>query len=179
MGEVDNGALAGGVVADGDFRQAALAEDGGDVDDAAVARLQHLAAEITGAAHDAENVGVDGVDPVLLGELVQGLALAAAGIVDQDIDLAVLGDDGLDGVGHVLGHAHVAADDQALRAHGADLFGDLVQLPLAAGEDGEVGALAGESEGELTAQAGGSAGDDCYSSVKIEHFFFLLFLVNI
>ena len=85
-GEVDDGSLAGGVVADGDLGQAAVAEDGGDVDYPAVAGLEHLAAEVAGAAHDAEDVGVDGVDPVLLGEIVQRLALAAAGVVDENVD---------------------------------------------------------------------------------------------
>ncbi len=115
-------------------------------------------------------------DPVLLGEVVQRLALAAAGVVDQDVDLAVLGHNGLDGVCHVLGDADVAAAHKALHAHGADFLGDLVELPLSAGQDGEIGALTGQGQGKLAAQAGGSAGDNCYSTVKIEHFFFLLFL---
>ena len=175
MGEVDDGALAGGVVAHGDLGQAALAEDGGDVDDPAVTGLEHLAAEITGAAHDAEDVGVDGVYPLVLGEVLQGHALAAAGIVHEDVDLAVLGDDGLDGVLNVLREADVAADDEALHADGADLLSDLVELPLAPREDGEVGALTGEGQGELPAEAGGRTGDNCYSAVKIKHFYFLLF----
>ena len=103
-----------------------MAEDGGDVDYPAVAGLEHLAAEVAGAAHDAEDVGVDGVDPVLLGEIVQRLALAAAGVVDENVDLAVLGHDGLDRIGHILGQADVAAADEALHAQGAYLLCDLV-----------------------------------------------------
>ena len=61
-----------------------------DIDDGAGFRLEHVAAEGAAAPEGAVEVDVDDVQPVLVGDLFRRrFAARDAGIVDQDVDLAV------------------------------------------------------------------------------------------
>ena len=93
--------------------------------------------------------------------------LGDAGVVDQDVDGAEVGEDGfgagLDGVfaGDVEGEGFGGA------AGGGDFGGDGFELVEIAGGEGDGGAVGGECEGAGAADALGGSGDEGNSCPKV------------
>ena len=132
-------------------------------------QLEELALELAGAGLDEVEVAVEvdfDVAAQQLGRDVEEVAVPAhAGVADGDVEAAV----GLDGAAHnVLGRARVgdvAEDDGAALAERADfdaerddfLVGRVVLGAPVVGDD--VGALAGEADGDGTADAARRARD--------------------
>ena len=99
---------------------------------------------------------------------VAGTAVPIAGVVDQHVGRAELGDRPLDDALAVLGHGDVGLDRDAAAAVGLHALLGLLEAVGAAGADGDVGAGLGEAVGERDAEAGGGAGDDRHLVVEAE-----------
>jgi hypothetical protein len=145
------------------------AEPRADVEDAALAAGDHAGEELAREVEDRGDVGLDLLGRLLPGSVLEEGAVTQAGVVDEDIHLAGRVDEVVEG--HAV--AHVADDGVdgertvpvrlVLRAQ--ELLGELLQALLAArGEDQALGA-GGELARELPADARGSPGDECGSSV--------------
>ena len=93
-------------------------------------------------------------------ELVAG----DAGVVDQDVDLAELGDGGLDGGFDLLFVGDVERKGGGLAAGGGDFGDQFVQLLLIARGGGHGGAVFGEAQGAGASDALRGAGDEGYAS---------------
>lgn len=87
--EVDGG--FGGAV-EGEAGQGGLADDGGDIDDLAAALAFHVGDGGLGAVEEGEDVGVEEGLHVGRGDFVEAAVLAEAGVVDEDIEAAEVGD---------------------------------------------------------------------------------------
>ena len=74
----------------GHFAECDKAVQRGDVDDAAVAALEHVLAEDLAGAQSSGEVGVENACPLLFGQVERGRALDFSGAVDEDVDLAEL-----------------------------------------------------------------------------------------
>ena len=137
------------------------ADDGGDVDDAAVAGAQHRP---QGTARDAEGggeVGVDDALPGIVAELGREAVVADAGVVHQDQDGAVLllerGEAGVER----LGVADVARDEGCGAAAVGDLLGHrLGSVGIGAVVDGHGPAVLSQGAGHGGADAARAAGDE-------------------
>ena len=168
-GQVHDTALGGVVRGGTDNEVAHQAVHRGDVDDAAVAGLDHLLAELAGAVERTEEIDVQLLLELLVGDLLGRSHGARAGVVHQDVHTAEAlhrgGHGGLDffGVGDIAGERqHVHAELVV------DGLGVLLQEVHAAGKQHQVGALARESLGHLEAQAGGCAGHNRDASGKVK-----------
>ena len=107
---------------------------------------------------------------VLLGDLLERRHLVDAGVVDQDVEMAVSLDGGVDDGLGVGGLGDVALDGDGLAAGGGDGLDDLVGAGLAGGvvdDDGR--AVGGQRLGDGGADALGGAGDDGDFSGKLAH----------
>src|SRR5690606_20471077 len=93
----------------GDVAQ--LGRDGGDVDDAAPAPLQHDGDHVLAAVEGSLQVDGDDRIPILFGHRLQGAPPDDAGVVHQDIDPSVPLPNLLDRLGHlvIVGDIHLDA----------------------------------------------------------------------
>ena len=135
--------------------------DGGDIDDAPGALLDHRALDGLDEIEGALEIRIDDHVPILLGH-AHGKAIAGeAGVVDQDVDAGEIGEDLLDERLHggVVGDVHGVGLGQAgvLRV---DLIGGALGIRLRAGNHGHARAFAGEAQGDGVADAAAGAGDD-------------------
>jgi DNA-binding Lrp family transcriptional regulator len=142
LGEPDDGVLAGRVR--GHVDAALEGEHRGDVDDLAVAALDHAPGERPGQLEDRVEVHGEDRAPVVRVGVEQRRAADRPRVVDQDVDRRPASS------GEVAGRAadlfevgHVEQDDVRLGAH---LAGHLAQCPLIAA--GQHGGGAGLSEGQ-------------------------------
>ena len=87
-----DGALAGAVGAH--FEEREERSDRGDVDDAAVFALDHVAAENLARAKRSVEIDFDDVVPLGFGDVERRRALGGAGGVDENFDRAEFGDCG-------------------------------------------------------------------------------------
>ena len=153
------------------------AADRGDVDDAAIARLgAHHGAR--GGAHQHEGRGeVDGDDvvPLIVLHHHEQVVLGEAGVVDEDVEPAELGDRLVDQLGHLRLVAEVAGADVHARA---ELGGQLLELVDLAPGDGDRRPLLVQRAGDAAADAAGCAGDQRRLVGEIEHVRPLLHFVS-
>ncbi len=167
FGERGDAAFAGGISGDGD---AALeGEERGGEDDFSGAAGDHLFADFAGEDELRVEVHFDDFVPVFVGMLGSGFAEDGAGVVDEDVDLWVVGfdlfDEGVKGisVGEVAG---VAGE---FSASGGDGFFNFRAMGLEGGGDGEdVSTGFGEGDGHGHADAALGAGDESGFSVEFE-----------
>lgn len=134
---------------EGDF-----AGDGADVDDHAVAAFAHAGDGELGEVEGGEEVELEHVADGFVVGLPGGLIEADAGVVDEDIDAAVVGEGGFDEVAAKIRVGEVAGDGEVAGLSGMGLGGD------GAGGESEAGAALGEFGGEGLADAAGCARDE-------------------
>ena len=120
-GEADQSGFRCGVV--GLSGLAHLAEDAGDVDDASPALFEHGADHRLNAEIGRSEIGLQNGVPVGAFHAHDELVAGDAGIVDQDVDFAELGDDGFDGGFNLLFVGNVESECGCCAAGGGD-FGD-------------------------------------------------------
>ena len=168
-GQVHDTALGGVVRGGTDNEVAHQAVHRSDVDDAAVAGLDHLFAELAGAVERAEEIDVQLFLELLVGDFLSRGHGTRAGVVHQDVHAAEAlhrgGHGGLD----VLRVGNITGKREHLNTKfSVDGFRIFLQEVHTAGEQHQVGALAREGLGHLEAQAGGRAGHYGDASRKIE-----------
>ena len=88
-----------------------VAVDGADVDDAAGSALDHVAAGFLAGGDHGDEVDVEDVEPVLGVAFEKVLAEGPAGVVDEDVELAVMVDCAGDDAAGGVGVAEVGLDD--------------------------------------------------------------------
>ena len=167
-GELADAAAAGAVRREA--RVAGHAGDRADVDDAAVAVRNHAPRDRLRDEEAAAQIGVENDVPVVPGDVERGLANVAAGIVDEDVNLA----EGGFGLGrHALDAllvAHIKLERDSAAAERFDLGFECSQrLARAAGEN-KIGSGAGQCAREVLAKAAAGAGDDGDLAGEIEDF---------
>ena len=156
LGEDADGAL-GGLVGGMAGVGADDAELGGDVDDGAAAGVLHGGDGGDGAEVDAGGVDVhDGV-PGLLGEVAEPGGTADAGVVDEDIQFAEVGDGEVDGGLPVVLPGDVQPDEASVAAGGVDVCFNLTSFIFEDVADDDGCALGGEESGFHGAHASGAA----------------------
>ena len=151
-------ALLSGVVGLADV--ADLAGDAGDVDDASAAAVEHV--HDRGFAHveGAGEVDAQHFVPVVDAHLPDGTVDGDAGVVDEDVQAAVLVDDLLDDALAVVGVADVALVQGQGAAVGLDRLAQFVGALLVGGVAGaDDGAGGGEAVADRGADPAGAAGD--------------------
>ena len=165
-GELANAAAAGAV-----GREASVAGDAGDgadVDDAAVAAGNHAAGDGLGNEKAAAQIGVEDEVPVVPCNVERGLADVAAGVVDENMNLA---EGGFGFCRHLLDALLVA--DVELERNGAAAerrdfrFKCGERFARAAGEH-QVGSGLGERARKILAKAAAGSGDDGYLAGEVE-----------
>ena len=129
-GQADQSGLRSGVV--GLPRLAHLAENAGDVDDASPALLEHGADDLLDAEIRGSQIGLQDGVPVGALHAHDELIAGDAGVVDQDIDLAELGDGGLDGGLDLLFVGDIESEGRGFAAGGGDFGDQFVELFLIA-----------------------------------------------
>ena len=144
-------------------RVAVHARRRGDVDDAA--GLAVLDAEVrSGGADEVEGRGAVQTDngvPLLVRRLVNDAVPRVAGIVDNDVDLAVAKLGGAtDQRGNVVAVQHITSDGDGLATRRGDSVGDGLALAGVNVGDNHLGAFFGEETGGLGADALTAASDD-------------------
>jgi hypothetical protein len=153
---------------DGEFRGAVdrtgrhdrVAADGGNVDDLAVALLFHQRQHGGDAVEDAADVDVDHLVPFVDFQRFERRERHQAGVVDDDIDMAVLFDgDGDEGL-HVFEAGDIERGELDGAAFAAQLGGDVFEAVGAACADDDVVAAAGEQAGGGFADAAAGTGDE-------------------
>src|SRR6202043_3994325 len=139
-----------------------LGADVEDADDAAPFALLHLREDEPAEADLREQFEVQVGLPHLIGDRLRRPARRLPGIVDEDVDLAELGDDLVAGLADVGRFRYGAADrgDLAAGRPGLDPGLGLVEGSLVASQDRDVGARFGVFLGDCQAQTLAAAGDD-------------------
>ena len=158
-GESDDGGLGGDV--EGQAGGGDEPGDGTHVDDGAAAGGAHGGDDGLDGEEEGAEVGGDGAVPGLGGDFFDGVALVVGGVVDEDVDGGVGGEDLIDGgleggeVGEVA--VDVLRSGAAFGGEGGDegVGGGVLDV-----EEGDAGALAGEVGDEGRADAGCAAGDE-------------------
>ena len=105
----------------------------------------------------------------VVGHLEHGLVDGDAGIVDEDVEPPVLGDDLVDGAPAIIRLAHIAlvdADVGAIR-EGEGIAKAPCRLVIAGIACGEHGALAREASADSRADAAGASGDECDAALQL------------
>ena len=135
-------------------------DDGADVDDRAAFGADELDGCL-GGEEKTEDVEVELAVEVLGGDLVDGAELVDAGVVDEDVEVAVLLFDRGEGAGDVFGFGEVALDGGCLAPGGGDVGYDLVGSGFAGGVvDDDRGPGGGEVAGDGGSDALGGSGDE-------------------
>lgn len=124
-------------------------------------RGQHVPQRRAGAAEGAVQGDVEDGAPLRVGHLGQRGVAAEAGVVDDDVEVAVLGDRGVEEVLHLRLVGDVARDRQGrLAGDVGQLLGGLAQAALVPVADHDPGALLGAALGRREADAGTGGGGD-------------------
>ncbi len=92
-----------------------------------------------------------------------------AGIVDEDVDLAELCEDGLGGGIDGVFTGEIEREDLSRATGGTDFVGYGGQLIFAAGAEGDGGAVAGELERDGASDTLRSASDQSGAAVEFTH----------
>jgi hypothetical protein len=160
FGKLAYGAFAGGVAWNGDATEER--EEGGDVDDFTGAAGEHVAAGGSAGGEDAGKVDVEHEVPVGVGVIGGRCAFNEAGVVDEDIEVALprdgVGDEALDGgaISEIGGDGVVAGGG----GERGEFGGDGGEFRGFAAVENHIGAGVGEGEGHGAAKALGGAGDE-------------------
>ena len=130
--------------------------------------MHHAARDGLRDEEGAAQIGVEHQVPVVPGDVERGLAHVAAGVVDQDVNLA----ERRSGCFRHVADAGLVADIEREReraaAEGFDLGLEGRQVGRIAAGDDQVGARAGEGAREILAEAAARAGDDGDLAGEIE-----------
>jgi len=144
------------------------AGDGTDVDDAAVVARNHTACDGLRDEKAAAQICVENQIPIIPSDFERGLANVAAGIVDQDVEMAVDVFGSRSKFLDVLLIADVEFEGGGAAAEGPDFFfKGRERFAAAAGED-EVGAGFGECAREILSEPAACAGDDGDAAGEVE-----------
>ena len=141
-----------------------LAEDASDVDDASPALFEHGANDLLDAEISGSEVRLQHGVPVGAFHPHDELVAGDAGIVDQDVDLAELGDGRLDRGFNLLFVADIEGEGGCFAVCGGDLIHQLIQLVLIARGHCDRGACRGELDCAGAADALRCSGNQCHSS---------------
>ena len=137
------------------------ADDGADVDDGAVSLTPHRGLDGLGHAEYRSEVGVHHAVELFLGHALDGGVVGDAGVVDEDVDLAKIGQHLLDEVLCLLVVGHVAGIAFRRDAEGEEfLFDGNHFLVMCAAAEGHVAAFLGKAKCDGVADAAGGTGDD-------------------
>jgi hypothetical protein len=131
--------------------------DGGNHDDAAGFGWHHQAGGFSGQAEIGGQVGINDAGPVFVGGLQQRFAGDDSGVVDQDVEAAVVPGDGFEG--GLCGGAVRDVEGQGSRQVGERGGSGLQAGGVAAVQD-DFGTGFGEALGDGQAEAPGTAGDE-------------------
>ncbi len=157
--EANQGGFGGGV--GGEIRPGAAGAAAGEGDDLALALFDHAGKNNTAGIDDAEEVGVEGVEPRFGVVFEQGAngALDRGG-ANQDIDGSVAVAHEVDDAVEAFKVADVGGEFVADAAGVFDFEVGEVEFGGGAGDEANAGAGGGEADGEAFADAAASAGDD-------------------
>ena len=157
-GELANAAATGAVRA-----ESGITGDSGDradVDDAAVVAVDHAASNGLRDEKTAAQVCIENQIPIFPSDFERGFANVAAGVVDEDVDVAEVFFGGGDHLFDAVVIADVEFEREGFAAEGMDFFLEFGEVGfIAAGED-QVGAGFGERASEVLAEAAAGTGDD-------------------
>jgi len=109
VGKTHNGCLGGSVVA---LTGIAAGSIGAHVNDTTVAVFTHLGIQTVGPVKDTVQVGVDNLQPLLLGHLVEDGIPGDGGVVDKDIYSAEFLHDLCDGCVYLVRVGHITLDGE-------------------------------------------------------------------
>ena len=161
--EAYEGELAGDVGQK--MRHGEFAADAGDVDDGSGMATEHVGQYRLCGMDGGEEVGGHGSAVGGDGLVFDGADLDDAGVVDEDVDVAEVGDCVFDEAGGLGGVGEVGGDDEDVvgRADGAAAEEGVAgggELVVVAGSEDELGSGAAVSLGKGEAKAAGAAGDE-------------------
>ena len=147
--------------------------DGGDVNQAALAGLDHLATKALRGDEVAGEVDVDDLVPVGERQVLHGCEAQDAGGVDENVDAAEVGDGGIDGGLNLglVGGVHLVALGVDAKL-GSEVGGSGPDFLLVQVEHDDVGAIAGELAADLgahTAECAGHGADIALELKPIAH----------
>jgi hypothetical protein len=164
--QVAHRALGGGVRGNGRSRQFAL--HAADVDDLAATARDHVPGHRAPHEEDAVQVVRDEGVPVRVSEFVERSTSLYAGVVDQDVERAEMGLDGVDARIDLRGIGYVERTHVHACAGGADHRGGFIQCGLGASVDDHVCASRGQCGGDGVADAARGAGDERAAPGEVE-----------
>ena len=153
--ERDEGGFAGGVGCD--LVQCHEGVERGDVDDAAIAAIEHVFAEDLAGAQGPGEISIEDVGPLRFVDEQGGCALDFSGTVDEDIDLAEGVESGRQKGVELIALAKIGGLAERATSSRFDRGGDLVYLLLAAAGADDVGAGVRQTKAERATDAGGAA----------------------
>ena len=136
-----------------------MAGNGRDVHQATLAGLDHLATKALRGDEVAGEVDVEYLLPVAQRQVFHGCEAQDAGGVDEDVDVAEVGDGGIDGGLNLglVGGVHLVALGVDAKL-GSEVGGSGLDLLLVQIEHDDVGAIAGELATDLGAHTAERAG---------------------
>ena len=130
-----------------------------EIDDAAVSGAQ-VGQRFAGNEKRAARVGVENIVPLFEGEAFERSRSEGAGVVDENVEAAELGDDSGDCSAYRGFGAHIARRGDSAAAESGDLRGGLRGLGMRFEiSDCDVGAGMSQGEGDGATDAACSAGD--------------------
>ena len=132
----------------------------GDVDDVAALPRDHRWENGVGAICRAQEIDSDYFFDCFKLALDERFAHADAGVINQDVYLAVIGEDLGDHATHLFGIAHVATDHGRCRTITADFFQCFPEPQNGSTTTDHDGAARRKINGELLADAAGRAGNE-------------------
>ena len=160
FGEAVDGEFGGGIAAAGGL--AVKADHRASVQDDAAALSFHEGCGGFGAGKNGFKIEVDdGVEGGFV-VVIEGFAGGDAGVVDQDVKVAVVVNEVLEGGGHGLDAGELGSDagDGAARVGGLELLNGFFGTGRFRATDDDAGALFQKGFGDGVADAAGAAGDD-------------------
>lgn len=164
LGEIGDAGFGGGI--SHHAGEGAEGGHGGEIDDGALAGCHHRAHEhLRGddGAHEVHSEHLlEGLDVDVEESFVGrngGTGLIASGGIEQGIDAAIAGHDGIAGGLHGLYIHHIGGDKHRFAGAVSDLFDYGIAFGLTAAEDHHFCAFIGEVGGDAAAQHSGASGD--------------------
>src|SRR5690606_28390572 len=158
LGETDEAGLGGGVV--GLAGVAHHAGGAADVDDAAEAALHHGPGGSAAGDEGALEVHADDLVELLIAHAHQQVVAGDAGVVDEDVEPAVLGGDLFDRRAEGGAVADINGRDTRGSSCGLDGGLEVVERGFGAADEHHVAAIRGETLGDAAADAAAGSGDD-------------------